>query len=276
MIHPKDIKIEATTMCSPDYTRYNRKVKGKKKHHISVENNRIHTYKLVDGERVECDEGRCKVIKEEFYNNLRVPTWRYDYSNGYYSKLLPQKLKTFIHEALHVRAERNRSQHTERDHLALCESERLSYDKRYERTQGHESIRIGQSKALRSTWVLSRKLNKFSNPISEFDSLKREWLSSYYPTQYIRIANWLECDAWPVHTTTTWKDGHSTKIQQAMPLVDTHNRDIWFGEDTLEESDYIYFMSSDFRAPFFTSRSRTLGKLYRDGTIEYLPNVGGV
>lgn len=265
-MNPKEIKIESTTMCSPDYSRWNRKVAGKKKHYISVKNNRLHTYKLIDGERIECNEGRCKVIKEEFYRSL-------DREYMYPNELLPNSIREFLGSVFAVKKERGDTrrqyQHSGSDHLDLCEHRSKYCNQEY-------PMLDERAVAYRVHWILQHKLKKFSNPDSEFDSLFRVNtfggradyripMKAEAAHVYLRVLDWLECDAWPTRIGRRYiaQRGEWVEYTEAIPL--NEGGSIWTDTDTLKESDYIYFVEP--RHPM------TMARLYRDGTLEYLPRM---
>ena len=294
-MNPKDIKIKATTMCSPQYSHYNRNVKGKKKHYISVENNRIHTYKLVDGERVECNEGRCKVIKEEFYGALKRAVWQFDgvvYTHP--RGILPEALKEFIRSAYAVKKERESFRRENNfsgcDHLSVCKESAEVWKKQDQDSwmlKGKSPdcpIYEYQSQSMRLGWILQNKLKKFSNPESQFDSLfsrpsnARTRMHPERAAAYLQIMNWFEGDEWPTRKNRRYVSGvngdyargHWEEIREAIPLCEKRGA-LWTEADTLEDSDYIYFIQS---GTFNTlSHGDLLVRLYRDGTIEYLPRI---
>ena len=265
-MNPKDIKVATSTMCHPDYTRYVRNIPGKKKHYVTIENNRMRTYKLVDGERVECNEGRCKVIKEEFYSDLSSKGYLCFSWEEYRNAFLPDAIKVFIRE--HVIPLRNERRVNWRaaqskgmfDHLEHCSDRALrrqrehqeqvtryntmcesysDYSTMYNRPVADNcaGMKDGHCLSYRIAWILSRKLRSYPM-LTEQDryTLSNQVLTrSSHGLLYLQLLDWLEGDAYPLLPNDVRID-----IPQKTPVyLDSWHPNIWYPTATLKESDWV-------------------------------------
>lgn len=255
-MNPKVINLEISTMCHPEYSRWNRNLPGKKKHYITIENNRMHTYKLIDDERVECNEGRCKVIKEEFYEDAECATsYRFE---PYTNQFLPDAIKVFIREEIIPLREKRISNHRLGfDHLEFCEIRNCKEANHWQ--SGERGMADSRAVAVRVQWILDQRLQARSVSQEHRDEIIQKACSGYkwkHTFATLRFLDWLKCDGYPtIKYTSRSGETHESPVQVAGYSAFSGGGDgVWCPTENLEDSDWVLAWCAG-----------TAYKIFRDG-----------